>query len=230
MADWQVIEGDCLDAMRGMEDASVHCVVTDPPYGIGATKRTLARAGKKFANRFAYSKHYPGGDWDVDAPSEQTFKEMMRVSMFQVVFGGQYFALPRSTEWVVWDKDNGGTDFADCEMAWTSGEGANRIVKWRWNGMLQEPGHPKDERVHPTQKPVGVMRWLLERYSNPGDLVLDPFCGSGTTGVAAVALGRRFIGIDLDPTYCEIARRRIAAEAGKTALFDGKAFLRKGGK
>ena len=210
--------GDCLDVMRGMADKSVDCVITDPPYGIGEA------AGKNKSRSFlAAAKDYGHKEWDNRPPSPEYFQEMKRISKHQIIFGGNYFAewLGNSPSWIIWDKDNGSTDFADCELAWTSHKTAVRKVTYRWRGMLQEPGQVKEIRVHPTQKPVGVMAWIIERYTKPGDMIADPFMGVASTGVAAVRMGRKFIGIELDPEYYAIAEKRIQAEIDRFGLFDG---------
>jgi DNA modification methylase len=202
---WTVITGDCLDVMAQMGAGSVAAVITDPPYGIGE-----ARGKNRSRSKLTVAKDYGCSDWDDKRPPREVFDAMRSVGVEQIIFGGNYFAdmLPPSSSWIVWDKDNTG-DFADCELAWTSHKRAVRLIRWRWNGMLQQPGLPKDRREHPTQKPVGVMRWIVENYTSPGDFILDPFCGSGTTGVACIELGRRFVGIEINPEYAEIARTRI---------------------
>ena len=128
--------------------------------------------------------------------------------MWQVLFGGNYYALPPATCWLVWDKDNGETDFADCELAWTNLPKAVRRLRWRWNGMLQQDMAHTEEREHPTQKPVSVMRWALLQV-NGAVTVCDPFMGSGTTGVACVLEGRNFVGIERERKYFDIASERI---------------------
>jgi site-specific DNA-methyltransferase (adenine-specific) len=207
----EIIHGDCLDVLRGMPDASVDAVVTDPPYGIKADRRQRARGGKQHGRAMAASRDYGATSWDDARPSADVFREMLRVGRDAVVFGGNYFAdlLPPSSSWIVWDKDNGTNNYADFELAWTSHKRAARKVRWRWHGMLQEPGHPKDVRVHPTQKPLGLMLWVIENYTKPGDLILDPYAGSGTTGLACQMLGRRFIGIEREAEYVEIINRRL---------------------
>ncbi len=208
--------GDCLDVMRTMADNSV-VVVTDPHYGIGAAARDNQSRGN-----IAAARDYGCKDWDNAIPKKEYFDEIFRVSREQVIFGGNYFTehLPPSSSWIVWDKDNGKNDFADCELAWTSHKRAVRKIVWRWQGMLQENMANKDKRVHPTQKPVGVMKWIIENYTDENDVVLDPYMGSGTTGVACVKMGRKFIGCELDPEYFRIAEKRIEAAQGEFALFD----------
>jgi len=212
--DWQVITGDCLDVMAEMEPGSVDAVVTDPPYGIGE-----ARGKNKSRSKLATARDYGVAAWDDRIVGRAVIDELRRVSCEQVIFGGNYYAhiLPASSSWVCWDKDNTG-DFADVELAWTSHRRAARKVRWRWNGMLQQPGADRDHRQHPTQKPLGLMRWVIENYTNQGDLVLDSFCGSSTTGVACIELGRRFIGIEIDEGYADIARARIEAATRQQRL------------
>jgi len=141
-------------------------------------------------------------------------EEIFRISKNQIIFGGNYYGsvLGDTNCYIVWDKDNGDNDFADCELAWTSFKSAVRKFKWRWNGMLQEDMKYKEARFHPTQKPVELMKWILGKYSEPTDLILDPFLGSGTTAVAAKQLHRRYIGIEISPKYCEIAKQRLGQE------------------
>ena len=215
--------GDCLELMREIPSGSVDLVLTDPPYGIGMDKTYFINK-----NSQAAATKYDGDKWDSKPMSPQQQAECVRVGNEQMFFGGNYFDLPPSPCWVVWDKNNGETIYADCELIWTSLKTATRLIKWKWQGMLQEAGHQKDYRQHPTQKPLGVLVWLLGKYSKEGDIILDPFCGSGTTCVAAKMLGRRYIGIDISEKYCEIARKRVeAAEKGITVkeLEKGKGVL-----
>ena len=135
----------------------------------------------------------------------------MEVSQYQIIFGGNYFGLPPSSCWLVWDKDNTG-DFADCELAWTNLKKAVRRLKWRWNGMLQENMANKELREHPTQKPLEVMKWAMKHAPEDCQTILDPFMGSGTTLRAAKDLGRKAIGIEIEEKYCEIAVNRLRQE------------------
>ena len=212
---WEIITGDCLPWMRARESGSIDCVVTDPPYGIGEA------AGKnKGRGLLAEPRDYGNEQWDNDRLVLHV-DTARRIGREAVIFGGNYYAdiFPPSSSWISWDKDNGGTDFADVELAWTSHRRAARRVKWRWNGMLQQPGAPRDRREHPTQKPVGVMLWIIENYTSPGETILDPFCGSGTTGVACIRTGRNFIGIEINPEYADIARRRCEEAERQGDLF-----------
>ena len=202
--------GDCMTVMRGMADKSVDAVITDPPYGIGENNRkNLSRANS------AAAINYGEFEWDKQPATQEQIDSCRRVSKNQVVFGGNYFTLPPSSGWIVWDKLNTG-DFADCELAWTSHKRSVRKFTYMWNGMIKQR---PEERFHPTQKPLSLMTWVLLNYTNPGDTILDPFMGSGTTGVACVQTGRNFIGIEIDPTYYAIAERRIHDASQQPALF-----------
>lgn len=185
----------------------VDLVLTDPPYGINEA------AGKnKSRTKLAAAKDYGNEDWDAAPPADWVFGLLREVSRKQIVWGGNYFGLPRSSCWLVWDKDNGENDFADCELAWTNLDKAVRLLKWRWAGMLQEDMKNKEVRVHPTQKPLAVMRWSIIQAGNDVSTILDPFMGSGTTLRAAKDLGRKAIGIERSEQYCEEAAKRMGQE------------------
>ena len=208
-ARWCVITGDCLDVLRSIPTGSVDAVVTDPPYGIGADSMTLGNGAARV---------YRGGDgWD-SKPGDVSGIVAMNVPT--VIWGGNHFGLAPSRRWLVWDKGTGANDYADCELAWTNVDGVVKMFHRGWVGSnAREFG---ESRVHATQKPVSLMRWCLEMCSAAENaVVLDPFCGSGTTGVACMQTGRRFIGIEIDPGYATIARRRIAEAANH--LFAGGA-------
>ena len=204
-----VWQGDCLKLMKEMPDKCVDLVLTDPPYGIG-------EAGGKNKSRckMAVSKDYGNASWDNQIPSKEIFEHMIRISKNQIIFGGNYFVeyLKNSPCWIVWDKDNGKSDFADCELAWTSFPSAVRKFKWKWQGMLQENMKAKEFRVHPTQKPVPLMKWILQNYSKQTDVIFDPFMGSWTTAVVCKQLNRNFIGAELSKEYCEIGKERLRQE------------------
>jgi len=215
--------GDCLDLMREMPDKGVDLVLTDPPYGIGeAAGKNKTRGGPAFGNptKIVPARDYGFCEWDNMRLEGNYLSEMARISKNQIIFGGNYYAdlLDPTSCWLVWDKDNGENDFADCELAWTSFKTAVRKFKWRWNGMLQEDMRHREERIHPTQKPVPLFVWILEKYSKPGDLVLDPFLGSGTTAIACLRTGRHFIGIEKHEPYFLKAQERIDKERQQVRL------------
>ena len=203
----KIICGDCLEVMKGIPDGAVDLVLTDPPYGID-----IASVGYVGRSNSAKCREYERSDWDKSPMSQEQFNEICRVGVNQIVFGGNYFNVPPSRCWLVWDKDNTG-NFADCELAWSSMNTSVRRYRYRWNGMLQEKmGNKKEVRVHPTQKPLPVMQWAISQAPDDCDIILDPFCGSGTTCVAAKQLGRKYIGIEINPDYCKIAEDRLRQE------------------
>ena len=214
--------GDCMDILPTL--GKVDAVITDPPYGIGESSKKVEsrQRGGKLGTLLGYKgkamadqKDYGSFDWDQSPPPAELIDALRSISDHQAIFGGNYFHLPPSSCWLVWDKLNGANDFADCELAWTNWPKAVRRITWRWNGMLRQGN---EERYHPTQKPLEVMKWAIELCPK-ADTVLDPFMGSGTTGVACMQLGRKFIGIEREPKYFEIAVRRIEQAYAQGQLF-----------
>jgi site-specific DNA-methyltransferase (adenine-specific)/modification methylase len=207
--------GDCMDILPTLP--KVDAVITDPPYGIGADKNL--RANKKHGNAAALSKDYGDSNWDEKPPSNDLIDLVIKSGNLSILWGGNYFGLPASQCWLVWDKENGNNGYADCELAWTNMDKAVRRIKWRWAGMLQQDMQNKENRVHPTQKPIQVMSWCIDQAGNP-QTILDPFMGSGTTGVAAIQMGRKFIGIEREPKYFDIACKRIEQAVAQPRLFE----------
>ena len=205
-----IYHGDCLSVMGQLAphygERLFDLLLTDPPYGINAAKRGTIGTSKNAA-----VTDYGKADWD-NKPSTEALAFARSISKYQIVFGGNYYDLPPSSCWLVWDKDNTG-DFADCELAWTNMRKAVRKLTYRWNGMLQQPGRPKEKREHPTQKPEAVMLWTLTQAPADVRTVLDPFMGSGTTLVAAKRLGKSCVGIEQEERYCEVAAKRLQQEA-----------------
>jgi DNA modification methylase len=207
--------GDCREILPTLP--KVDAVVTDPPYGI---KRDLGMGVKGydgFGNGIMRVPRRYVGSWDHDAPSPEVLKLLLAVAPIHIIWGGNYFAnqLPRSAKWLWWDKLNTMPSYSDGEMAWTSIEGTS-TKKFTYNGsglMAREK-----DREHPTQKPIELMRWCLQLIPS-ADVCLDPFMGSGTTGVAAVKLGRKFIGIEIEPKYFDIACRRISEALKQPDMF-----------
>lgn len=209
IGDATLYQGDCLEILPTL--GKVDAVVTDPPYGIGE-----ARGKNASRTKMAVAKDYGVSAWDDEPCSPEALRLMRGLSRSQIIFGGKYFELPPASCWLVWDKLNGDNDFADCELAWTNLQKAVRRIQYRWNGMLRQNNEPRGD--HPTQKPVGVMTWCLNHIPEANS-ILDPFMGSGTTGVACAQLGRSFIGIEREPKYFDIACKRIEAAYAQGRLF-----------
>jgi site-specific DNA-methyltransferase (adenine-specific)/modification methylase len=206
--------GDCMEVLPLIGNADV--VITDPPYGIGESSKNHKSRNRVKGGKAIISPDYGTSDWDDKPPSFDLLQAVIGAAPHAVLWGGNYFMVPPSSKWLVWDKLNSG-DFADCELAWTNLPGAVRTIRHMWNGMMRdsERGTP---RVHPTQKPVAVMAWCIEQCG-ACEMILDPFMGSGTTGVAAIQLGRKFIGIERDERYFEIACKRIEQAVAQGRLF-----------
>jgi len=212
---------DCLEFMKELPDNYFDLVITDPPYGIGESMKNHESRGKNpvgFNNsskkQLPIFSDYGYSEWDSKIPSKEIFNEILRISKNQIIFGGNYFIeyLFNSSCWIVWDKDNGTNDFADCELAWTSFKKAVRKFKYRWHGMLQENMNWKEKRQHPTQKPVPLGRWLLKRFAEEGDKVFDPFSGSGSFLVACKQLGFQYVGCEINKKYVDVSNQRLTQQ------------------
>lgn len=190
--------GDCRDILPTI--GKVDAVVTDPPYGIGMDGGKIGKA--------VYDK----ADWDNEAAD---VSGILALGCPSIIWGGNYFPLPPQSRWLVWDKRNDPTTFADCELAWTNLGGAIRQFRWLWSGPYQQQ---REDRWHPTQKPLALMKWCIN-FLPDAKLVFDPFFGSCTTGVAAVQMGRQFIGIEREPKYFDIACKRIEDAQRQGSLF-----------
>jgi len=197
--------GDCRDILPTL--GKVDAVVTDPPYGIGADKAAAKNEGK-----WGW-KFHGHTDWDGERPPQKIFDLIRAASRDQIIWGGNYFTdfLPPTMRWLVWDKGQRGFSLADCEFAWSSQQKAARILDYP-----RGAANTAAEKEHPTQKPLKVMRWCLD-FLPDAQTILDPFMGTGTTGVAAVHAGKSFIGIEVHEPYFEIACRRIREANGDDA-------------
>lgn len=199
---------DCMEGMKQFPDKYFDLAVVDPPYGIGEngdknhTRSKLASA----------ADYKPFSGFDKAAPPQEYYTELFRVSRNQIIWGANHFIsrIPIDSHcWIVWDKDNGNNDFADCELAWTSFPTAVRRFKFRWQGMLQEDMKNKEIRIHPTQKPVALYRWLLQHYAKEGDKILDTHVGSASSLIACHTMGFEYVGFELDEDYYEAATERL---------------------
>ena len=156
-------------------------------------------------------------------PTADYFKELFRVSKNQIIWGANHFIslMPYDSScWIVWNKENGDTDFADCELAWTSFKSAVRLFSFRWSGMLQGEMKHKEYRIHPTQKPIALYEWLLRKYAKEGDTVLDTHVGSASSLIACHRTQHKFVGFELDKEYYRLAKERLDAERAQMSIFD----------
>ena len=210
---------DCMDLMKEYPDKHFELAIIDPPYGIGEDGARNHTRGK-----LAVAKSYkPFIGNDKKPPSKQYFIELRRISKNQIIFGANHFIEninnANSSCWVVWDKDNGSHDFADCELAWTSFETAVRKFTYRWNGMLQGDMKNKEKRIHPTQKPVALYEWILTKYTKKGDKILDTHMGSGSIAIACHNLGFDLTACELDKDYYDAAMKRIEFHRAQKRMF-----------
>ncbi len=197
-----LIHGDCVEEMKKMPDKSVDLVLTDPPYGIGmdGSKETIKKGVQ-------IRKAYDFKGWDNATPPKEYFEEIFRVSKNQVICGANYFCnyLPSGHKgWVIWDKGQRDLTMSDCEIIFSSFQSLTKIYTIHRAKLWAEK--PK----HPTQKPIILIKYLLQQFSEKNQTILDPFMGSGTTGVACKELNRKFIGIEINKDYYEIAKKRIS--------------------
>jgi DNA modification methylase len=207
--------GDCMDILPTL--SKVDAVITDPPYGIGADK------GKKGSIPFKGGKSYemgwhPENTWDKERPKKEIFDLMIKSSDKSIIWGGNYFAdwLTPQGKWLWWDKCQTMPTYGDGELAWTNLQGTTpKKFVWANNKIFAD----RTVRHHPTQKPLELMIWCIDQAGNP-ETILDPFMGSGTTGVAAIQMGKKFIGIEREPKYFEIACKRIEQAVSQPQLFE----------
>lgn len=208
---------DCMEYMRTLPDKAFDLAVVDPPYGIGMDGGTIG------GSVLAKNTYFPKKGWDKEPPQAEYFEALERVSKNQIIFGANYFmsriVKKDSSCWLVWDKDNGSNNFADCELAYTSFTSAVRKFRYRWQGMLQECPKNKETRIHPTQKPVALYAWIFSRYANPGDKILDTHLGSGSSRIAAYDAGLDFVGCEIDKDYFAAQEARFAAHAAQLTMW-----------
>lgn len=217
--------GDCRDILPTL--GPVDAVVTDPPYGIdiaatgkvGATGRNAN--GHRLGARVA--KQYAASDWDRQGLSREQWALIRAAAPIWIVWGGNHLAdvLGPSAGMLIWDKkcQNGWDDtFSELEVAWTNVMTRAKGFRHLWAGAIRASEHTANVREHPTQKPIALMEWCLGYVPN-AQTILDPFLGSGTTGVACALQGRSFVGIEIDPAYFDIACRRIEAAYKQPRLF-----------
>lgn len=236
-----VKNGDCMDFMREYPDKHFDLAIVDPPYGIGENtgqdqSRNLNRVDRRSGKPIVIKhKGYQAKDWDHHPPDENYFHELARVSRNMIIWGANHYVdkipfLLDSPCWIVWDKCNGESDFADCELAWTSFNTAVRLFRFMWSGFCQgksltegqiNQGNKSlcEKRIHPTQKPKVLYQWLLQNYAKPGDKILDTHLGSGSSRIAADQMGFDFTGFELDKDYFDASVKRFNQYKSQLTLY-----------
>ena len=208
----KIYHGDCMELMKKLPDKSIDVVITDPPYGILGGNKSIGGNKPIAGGSKLYKANEYNLEWDNERMSEEVFKEFQRISRHQIIFGYNYFAdfLPPTNALIVWDKkekNNWFDNFSDGEIIWTSYKKPLRIYRQLWMGALRRGERTK--RLHPTQKPVELMEWIIKNYTEEGQIILDPFLGSGTTAIACINTNRFYIGIEKEKKYVDIANKRI---------------------
>lgn len=223
----EIYNCDCKELMLEMVKggAKVDWCITDPPYGIGVGSMPYTNGVKMVGNALAKRRDYSKtGDWDSQRIDKEYFDLIMKVSKNQIIFGGNYYTdcLPATKSWVVWDKrvdDRYRNDFADCELAWCS-KCVARMFRFLYNGMIQGNMKVKDNRFHPTQKPVEMWCQLLNFYTKEGDVVFDPFAGSCSLAVACHKLNRKYICCERNKDYYEQGCEWLKKVKSQISMFD----------
>ena len=227
---------DCMDALKQFPDKFFDLGIVDPPYGINVANHEMGKivggGPRTFGGKAAYSvwgklksesasKPYHTFN-DSTPPDEGYFRELERVCKRRIIWGGNFMLdyLGKASCMLVWDKGRRGMDQADCEIAWTDLPGQSRIFNYKWNGMLQENMKAKEERVHPTQKPVALYSWLIGRFANPGDKILDTHVGSASSLIACHRAGMEYWGFEIDPVYYATAKERLENERAQLNFND----------
>lgn len=213
-----------MTAMRSMPDNHSDLAIVDPPYGIDCHHK-MKDGTIYMGNDFTFPAiKYPAFD-NTKPPDKEYFQELFRVSKNQIIWGANHFIESfnkNSSHWIVWDKNNSTTNFADCELAWTSFEGPTRKIRFTWNGFRQENMKNKERRIHPTQKPVGLYKWLLQNYTNPGNTILDTHLGSGSLAIACWDMGYDLDAYEILKVFADRAKARLADQQQKQTLFGRK--------
>ncbi len=240
---YRVIEGDSLKILPILPYESVDLVITDPPYGknigkvtnssIGRTSATDGRGSVMGGSHVVEVNRYPLIDWDFTPLSKETFELIKKISKNQIIFGYNYATdvFGSTNGLIVWDKkcrNDWNDTFSDGEIIYTSFKIPLKIYRQRWMGLMRENEFQDEgKRVHPTQKPVQLIEWLLRKFSKPNEVILDPFLGSATTMLACRNLNRSCIGIEIEPKYCQLSLKRCQSEAplGESVLYQYQRFV-----
>jgi site-specific DNA-methyltransferase (adenine-specific) len=213
-----VTNQDNMQLMARYPDKYFDLAIVDPPYGIGEDGLKNHSRGKK-----SKSKKYTPKNWDNKIASKEYFIELLRISKNVIIWGANHFIenIPNqnSSCWIIWNKLNGETDFADCEIAWTNFKSAIKIFNFTWSGFRQGDMKNKETRIHPTQKPVALYKWLLDKYAKQGDKILDTHLGSGSIAIAFHDYGFELTACELDTEYYEAAKKRFLNHSAQTKLF-----------
>lgn len=218
---------DCMKGMKEFPDKYFDLAIVDPPYFNGPNSRKFY--GRKISPIGVQRIYEQIENWNV--PRKEYFEELIRVSKNQIIWGCNYFTYPFGSGRIIWDKCNEKSSFSDCEIAYCSMINSVRIFRYMWNGMFQgksmlegtiQQGNKKlnEKRIHPTQKPVALYEWLLDKYSKPNDIILDTHVGSASSLIACYNTNHNFVGFELDKYYYDLSKQRLDAEISQMRLAD----------
>ena len=205
----EVFNCDCMEYMSTLPDKFYDLAIVDPEYGINAGNMTM---GKGVSSRLKKT------NWDIKPPDEKYFNELLRISNNQIIFGGNYFKLPITNSWIVWDKDRQKEiSFSDGELIWTSFDFNLKIHRHKFDGFL---GADKDCRIHKCQKPILLYKWLLQNYAKPDQKIFDSHVGSGSIRIACHDMGFDFTGCERDKDYWQAQEERFKNHVAQNELFE----------
>ena len=220
----KLYNADCMEVMKTFKDKQFDLVITDPPYGIDFDGNTTVKGKGGKANTFSNKQHHDKKGWDAQRPTPEYFAELQRVSKNQIVWGGNYFAdlLPPKKGWIFWDKkitNANNTNFSDGELAWTSFDCILRRFTYDWIGFGYLNNPQGEKKIHPTQKPVQLYKWILQNYAKEGETILDTHFGSLSIGIACHDMKFDLTAIELDADYYEQAKQRLIYHQRQLTLF-----------
>ena len=209
---------DCMEGMKQFPDKYFELAIADPPYfkGVANEKFYGAEVSTTRVKRLCSSSKH----WDDGIPNQSYYNELVRVSKHQIIWGCNYYTFNQPSGRIVWDKENDSSTFSNCELASISLIDSVKIFRYMWNGMLQGNMKNKEIRIHPTQKPVALYKWLLTNYAKQGDKILDTHVGSASSLIACEDLGYDYIGFEIDKDYYTGAQERLEAFKAQVNMFD----------
>lgn len=205
-----------MDYMKDCKDNEFDLAIVDPPYGIGFSDYERGSSGIKVKERYTKNGKKK---WDASVPSDEYFKQLFRVSKNQIIWGGNYFDLPPTQCFIFWYKQNPVPNFADGELAWTSFEKPALCFDYRYYGNLQGKTSVTDIKIHPTQKPKELYEWVLQKFTNEGNRILDTHLGSGSSAIASYNYKFDFVGLEIDKEYFDNAVKRFNDYKAQLKLF-----------
>lgn len=205
-----------MEYMRTLKDKSVSLAIVDPEYGIGADEKNSVKKlqSKKSAS---LSKNYGSQRWDGDTPEDNYFNELFRVSKNQIIWGANFMGLRGGA--IYWHKNVTMPTYSDGEIAYCSLLNSVKYFEYTWHGMIQGDMKNKESRIHPTQKPVALYRWLIENYAKQGDTILDTHMGSQSSRIAAYDMGFDYVGCELDKDYFDAGNKRFEQFKSQLKIF-----------